>query len=155
MLEVSLTEVLEQIGLMLQRAANPLPVLTRIGASEVENIRAAITTDKTSPWGDAVAPWAPWAPSTAKERTRKGNADQGLLWDSGALLESIRAVANVYGPGHGTLDVGSDLDYAVFLQDGTEQMPARKYLGWNEHTFPFYELMLVGWMEFGSEMALL
>jgi phage gpG-like protein len=153
MLEVSLTEALEQIGLMLERAADPLPVLTRIGASEVENVRAAITQDKTSPWGDD---WAPWAPSTAAHRERKGNADQGLLWDEGDLLRSIRAETHMYGDvGYSTLDVGSDLDYAVFLQDGTDRMPARKYLGWNEHTFAFYELMLMGWMEFGSEMALL
>ena len=153
MLEVSLTEALEQLGLMLQRADNPLPVLTRIGASEVENIRAAITTDKTSPWGDA---WAPWAESTAEHRERKGNAGQGLLWDEGDLLRSIRAETHMYGDvGYATLDVGSDLDYAVFLQDGTEHMPARKYLGWNEHAFVFYELMLMGWMEFGNETALL
>ena len=156
MLEVSLTEAIEQIGLMLKRAANPLPVLTRIGASEVENVRALITNDKTSPWGDASEPWAPWAPSTAAYRERKGNADQGLLWDDGDLLRSIRAETHMYGDvGYGTLEVGSDLDYAVFLQDGTDRMPARKYLGWNEAIFPIYELMLMGWMEFGSETAFL
>ena len=150
MLEANLTAALEQIGLMLERSANPLPALTRIGASEVENVRARIKSSKTSPWGDA---WAPWRPGTAKERERKGNASQGLLWDSGDLLASIHAVANVYGPGHGTLDVGSDVSYAGFLQDGTEKMVAREYLGWNEATFPFYEQMLTGFIAFGSETA--
>lgn len=152
MLEANLTAALEQLGLMMQRAANPLPVLTRIGASEVENVKARIKSTKTSPFGDA---WAPWRPGTAKERQRKGNASQGLLWDTGDLLDSIRAVANVYGPGHGTLDVGSDMSYAGFLQDGTRKMVAREYLGWNEATFAVYEMMLVGWMEFGTETALL
>ncbi len=150
MLEANFTAALEQVGLMLARAADPLPVLTRIGASEVENVKARIKDSKTSPWGDS---WAPWAPSTAAHRQRKGNADLGLLFDEGDLYASIRAVANVYGPGHGTLDVGSDLAYAGFLQDGTEKMVARQYLGWNEATFPFYELMLAGFIEFGTETA--
>ena len=148
MLEANLTAALEQVGLMLKRASNPLPVLTRIGASEVENVKARIRSSKISPWGDS---WAPWAPSTARERQRKGNAEQGLLFDTGALLDSIHAVANVYGSGHGTLDVGTSLDYAGFLQDGTEKMVARKYLGWNETVFPFYELMLAGFIEHGTE----
>lgn len=152
MLEADFSAMLADLGLMLERASNPLPVLTRIGASEVENVRARIKQSKLSPWGDN---WAPWATSTAKERARKGNAEQGLLWDTGDLLDSINAVANIYGPGHGTLDVGSDLDYAGYLQDGTEKMPARPYLGWNEATLAFYEAMMVGFVEFGTETALL
>lgn len=151
MLEANFADVLNEIGLMLARSRNPLPILSRIGASEVENVRERIRSEKDSPFGE---PWAPWAPSTAKARERKGNAARGLLFDDGDLLRSIHAEANVYGPGHGTLDIGSDLDYAIFLQDGTEFMPARPYLGWNEHTFPFYELMLSDWIEFGTSRAL-
>jgi hypothetical protein len=150
MLEANFTAALEQVGLMLARAANPLPAITRIGASEAENVKARIKSSKRTPWGNN---WAPWAPSTAKERQRKGNTDLGLLFDEGDLYNSIRAVANVYGPGHATLDIGSDLSYAGFLQDGTEKMAARQYLGWNPAVFPFYELMLDGFIEFGNETA--
>jgi len=146
MLEADLSLILNEIGLMLERSHNLQPVLARIGASEVENVRERIQSEKDSPWGD---PWEPWAPSTAQHRRHKGNDALGLLFDEGDLLRSIRAETHLYGP-HGTLDIGSDLDYALYLQDGTEYMPARPFLGWNNHTFPFYELMLAEWVEFGT-----
>ena len=147
MLEINLAQALNDIGQMIARSRNPQPVLGRIGASEVENVRERIQSEKDSPWGN---PWEPWAPSTAQHRCHKGNDALGLLFDDGDLFRSIRAETHVYGPGHGTLDIGSDLDYALYLQDGTEYMPARPFLGWNDHTFPFYELMLADWVEFGT-----
>ena len=147
MLEINLAQALNDIGQMIARSRNPQPVLGRIGASEVENVRERIQSEKDSPWGN---PWEPWATSTAKSRRLKGNDALGLLFDEGDLFRSIRAETHVYGTGHGTLDIGSDLDYALYLQDGTEYMPARPFLGWNDHTFPFYELMMAGWVEFGT-----
>ena len=147
MLEIDLAPALAEIGTILARAADPLPVLSRIGASEVENVRGRIRQTKRNPWG---ADWAPWAPSTAQHREHKGNAAQGLLWDEGDLIESIR-----YAVQYGTVDIGSDLDYAPYLQFGTQDMPARPFLGWNPSTFPFYEAMLGGWLEHGDERAYL
>ena len=151
MLSIDVNEALAGIDMMLRRAADPLPVLSRIGASEVENVRARIRGSKTSPWGDN---WAPWAPSTRAHREHKGNADQGLLWDDGDLLKSIRYDAQVgayLGGSLGVLEVGSDMSYAGYLQDGTSKMPARPFLGWNPATFAYYEAMLAGWIEFGNE----
>ena len=153
MLSIDVNEALAGIDMMLRRAADPLPVLSRIGASEVENVRARIRGSKTSPWGDS---WAPWAPSTRAHREHKGNADQGLLWDDGDLLKSIRYDAQVgayLGGSLGVLEVGSDMPYAAFLQYGTEKMPARKFLGWSPVMFPIYEQLLAGWIEHGDERA--
>ncbi len=152
MLSADFTQALAEVGGMLARAENLQPVLARIGASEVENVRARIQTGKTSPWGDA---WAPWAPSTREHRERKGNADLGLLLDEGDLLKSIRYETLLNVESLSVVDIGSDLPYAGFLQDGTEDMPARKYLGWNDATFPVYEQLLLGWIALGDERALL
>ncbi len=66
------------------------------------------------------------------------------------LLETLLNVESL-----SVVDIGSDLPYAGFLQDGTEDMPARKYLGWNDATFPVYEQLLLGWIALGDERALL
>ena len=144
--EINVEQVLAELGAMVARAQFPSPVLEIIGKSEVENVRARIQQSKINPWG---GDWAPWAASTADYRTNKGNAGQGLLWDDGDLLESIRfsvdAMEHV-----GWVDIGSDLDYAAYLQNGTEDMPAREFLGWNDAALPFYEGLLVNYIETGT-----
>ena len=152
MLTADFKDALAEVGAMLARAENVQPVLARIGASEVENARARIQATKGTPWGDS---WEPWAPSTREHRERKGNAGQGLLWDDGDLLKSIRYETLLNVENLSVVDIGSDLPYAGFLQDGTENMPARKYLGWNDATFPVYEQLLLGWIALGDERALL
>lgn len=150
MLSIDVNEALAGIDMMLRRAADPLPVLGVIGAREAENARARIRDSKTSPWGGS---WAPWAPSTRAHREHKGNADQGLLWDEGDLLKSIRYDAQTgrfLAGSLGTVEIGSDMAYAGYLQDGTSKMPARPFLGWNPATFPFYELLLANWVEHGE-----
>jgi len=144
--EVNVEQALSELGAMVARAQFPGPVLEIIGKSEVKNVRARIQQSKINPWG---GDWAPWAASTADYRTHKGNAGQGLLWDDGDLLESIRfsvdAMEHV-----GWVDIGSDLDYAAYLQDGTEDMPAREFLGWNDAALPFYEGLWLNYIETGT-----
>ena len=144
--EINVEQALAELGAMVARAQFLGPVLEVIGQSEVENTKARIQQSKTNPWG---GDWAPWAARTAAYRTRKGNAGQGLLWDDGDLLESIRfsvdAMEHV-----GWVDIGSDLDYAAYLQDGTEDMPAREFLGWNDAALPFYEGLLVNYITTGT-----
>ncbi len=131
MIELDAEQVFAQLGAMLARAANPAPFLTWVGETETEKARQRIDDTKTSPQG---VPWDPWEPSTEKQRVRKGNAQLGLLYDEGDLFDSIHFVVD-----GGTVAIGSDLDYALYLQDGTEKMDARPFLGWSDDAMPFYE----------------
>jgi phage gpG-like protein len=142
MIEVDAAQVLEYMGAVYARMLAPEPVLAAVGAIEVEAARERITDTKTNPWG---GDWAAWADSTEYQRTRKGNADQGLLWDRGDLLESIHF--QVDGP---SVAIGSDLDYAVYLQLGTERMPARPFLGWTPEGITAHELRIAHFFDTGA-----
>ena len=93
---------------------------------EVKRTKKRIRTDKRTPDG---IPWAIWAESTAISRARKGTALRGLLYDTGALLKSIE-----YDINNDRFAVGSGVDYAEYLQEGTDNMPAREFLGFNERS---------------------
>lgn len=76
--------------------------------------------------------WPPLKPSTIK---RKGN--DRILVETGALMASLVSVG---GPGNinavesrGML-FGTDVEYAIFHQDGTSRMPARPPVGMAEDT---------------------
>ena len=71
---------------LIQDLQNPTPLLQRVGAYLKASIQNRITTTKTAPDG---TPWAPWAFVTEMARERKGTAGYGLLYDSGALYNSI------------------------------------------------------------------
>lgn len=116
-------EVQEAIGDIRRKLENPRNLMLEIGDIITEDIKHRITTLKTDPDDK---PWAPWAPSTEKGRIRKGNAHLGLLFDTGTLLRSI--TSQVIGSHH-TLQVGTSLHYAEYLNDGTKKMPARPFLG--------------------------
>ncbi len=96
-------------------------LLLSIGEMLVKRVVERIKDGKETPSG---APWEMWAESTARYRERKGNASQGILWDNGNLWESIRA--ELRGQ---SVAVGSELNYARYIQDGTKNMPAREFLG--------------------------
>lgn len=68
--------------------------------------------------------WKPWANSTAKARRKEGSAGTGLLLRTGALRDSIEY--EVQGP---KVVIRSREPYAQFLQNGTNRMPARPFLG--------------------------
>lgn len=121
--KVDFNEINAALGDIRKRIANPRPMLNEIGQVIVEDIKHSITTTKLSPSGEA---WQPWAPSTFKARVRKGNAAKGLLYDSGALVRSI--YYQIVGS-HYTLQIGSSAVYAKWLNEGTEFMPARPFLG--------------------------
>lgn len=102
-------------------------MMQEIGDIIVEDIRHRIVKLKADPDDK---PWKPWAPSTAKARERKGNAALGLLFDTGTLLRSINAEVKNHGQKGGiTVYVGCNTKYAGWLNDGTEKMPARPFLG--------------------------
>ena len=72
---VDFKEVQQAIGDLRKKLENPRPLMQEIGDIIAEDIRNMISTRKVGPDD---RPWAPWAPSTAKARERKGNAARGL-----------------------------------------------------------------------------
>lgn len=120
---VDFREVQQAIGDLRKKLENPRPLMQEIGDIIAEDIRNMISTRKVGPDD---RPWAPWAPSTAKARERKGNAALGLLVDSGTLLRSI--TSQVIGSHH-TVQIGTNVHYAQYLNEGTPKMPARPFLG--------------------------
>lgn len=74
-----------------------------------------IRSEKTAPDG------TPWAPLSRNTRRKRGH---GLLVDTGRLLGSIQA-SNT----DTQAIVGTNVNYAGYLQYGTRKMPARPFLG--------------------------
>lgn len=120
---VNFKDVQSAIGNIRSKVENPRAMMQEIGDIIAEDIKNIIMKRNESPDGK---PWAPWRPSTAKARERKGNAKQGLLWDSGRLLRSIKS--QVIGS-HNTVQIGTDIPYAGYLNNGTSKMSARPFLG--------------------------
>jgi phage virion morphogenesis protein len=106
---------------LIDRLKNPAPLLAEIGRILSDSTKDRIKNTKTDPNG---AQWAPWALGTLIGRTRRGTAGTGLLYESGALYNSIETQINPT-----SVLVGSSSPYARFLQSGTPHMPARAFLG--------------------------
>lgn len=96
--------------------------LQKIGRDEVRATQDRIRSSKTDPTGRS---WQPWAMATLKQRRREGTAGRGLLYRTGALLNSI-----MYRVDRGILTIYTDASHARYLQFGTPKMPARPFLGW-------------------------
>ena len=91
--------------------------------------RRRIRITKESPDGKK---WQRWAPLTEAIRLYKGNAPQGLLYDTKMLHDSITLHYDREG-----LRIRPLVDYATFLQSGTTKMPARPFMGWNKVSLKF------------------
>lgn len=147
---VSLQQALEEVGAVIARAHDVEPFLAYIGERERDKARDRIEQLKMSPDGN---PWAEWADSTLYKRSRKGNVELGLLLDEGTLRDSIHFVVEGFG-----VEIGSDAEsrgapYAKYLQEGTEQMPARPYLGWHDDDLAVYAGLLQRWIVDGSPLG--
>lgn len=113
-------------GTLTRLSTNPLEMwLAYVAASEQEKAKARIQTAKQDPDGDK---WAPWRPSTVRYRRAKGNEGRGLLYDEGNLLANIISKSDAHSA---EIGVDSSIEYAPWLQSGTEDMTARQYLGWS------------------------
>ncbi len=141
MITIDAEAAIADLEAMVARLRAPEPLLGAIGEAEVELSRERIEETKDDPLGGG---WLPWADSTSRQRVRKGTADLGLLYDTGELLESIHAAVE-----GNTVAIGSDVDYAIYLQDGTSKMPARPFLGWAPENLDAYESMFVRFLETG------
>lgn len=157
MIEIDAEEALDFLNEILLRLIGKEDLLVAIGEREVAAAQGRIMETKRSPRGHA---WVRWAPSTAEARERKGNADRGLLWDEGDLLDSIHflAGADILGTSEtsGSLvEIGTDNLIGLFQQDGTRgpgvgpsgwHVPPRHFLGWKTGDFGLYEAMAVRWL---------
>lgn len=141
MITIDISEAMAGLAVIAARAEDSQPLMEAIGKQQSGEVQQRIQRDKTTPWG---ASWAPWRPSTQRARERKGNAAQGLLWDKGTLLQSVRFDADTH-----EIVIGADVPYAGYLQDGTDRMEARAFLGWNEDEFPIIEALAVMFLETG------
>lgn len=141
MLRMDARAALAELRAILRRIQRPTPVLSAIGALQVERVQQRIRSSKTSP---DLAPWSPWRDSTRAYRERKGNAGQGLLWDEGTLLESVSAETFVNG-----VRIGVEPFYGQFLQEGTAKMDARPFLGWAPNDDATTERLMVQYLETG------
>ncbi|MGZ3307271.1 MAG: phage virion morphogenesis protein [Xanthobacteraceae bacterium] len=141
MITIDISEAMAGLAVIAARAENPQSLMETIGAQQQASVQSRIRRDKMTPWGSV---WAPWMPSTQKARERKGNAAQGLLWDKGTLLQSVH-----FDAASQEVVIGTEVPYAEYLQDGTERMEAREFLGWNEGDFPSIEGLAVLFLETG------
>ncbi|MGZ3325703.1 MAG: phage virion morphogenesis protein [Xanthobacteraceae bacterium] len=132
---------LEQAIAGLNRLANlnMSPWMQTVAQSAQASVQQRIRNTKIDPDN---TPWSPWRPSTEKHRIKKGNANQGLLWDSGSLLNSIQGQADRDG-----VSVGTGVSYAGYLQDGTERMAARPFMGWTDGDVTKMEFSAVVFLE--------
>ena len=142
MIRMDARAAIAELRAILRRVQRPAPVLAAIGAAQVGRIQRRIAAGKVSPAG---VPWSPWKPSTRARRERKGNAGQGLLWDTGTLLHSVRAETFVRG-----VRIGVEPDYAVYLQEGTGEMAARPFVGWEPADEDATERLMVHYLDTGA-----
>lgn len=107
---------------LIRKLKDPTDLLTDIGEIVVEDIRQRIITTKKDVYDK---PFANWAPSTRKARVKDGSAALGILYRTGTLADSIHYKVT----SKNKLKVGAGVDYAVWLNNGTNKMPAREFIG--------------------------
>lgn len=126
MITVKSTVTTKQLERLLDKVANPQPLLEEVGKSLQSSTRQRIRDTKVSPNGAA---FAPWSFATARARERDGTAGGGILYRSGRLHDAIQYQVN---DRQVTVGVDSTAPYAKFLQSGTPRMPARPFIGFSE-----------------------
>ena len=115
-----------ELDAILRRTLDFVPFLDFAGEYALAAIQKRIQQTKVTPDGDE---WAPWRPLTADLRHYKGNESQGLLFDTGDLLNSMRIAVD----GSFSVEIGTDIPYAVTLQEGIGSIQeAREFIGWEE-----------------------
>lgn len=134
MIDVKIQSDTRDLETLLSKLKNPRPALVEIGRMLQGSTRDRLQKTKVGPDGK---PWAPWALSTLLARTRKGNAGRGLLNDTGNLSRGI--TFEVRG---NTVTVGAQATYAQYLQNGTDRMPARPFVGVSKQDEKFIDVIL-------------
>jgi hypothetical protein len=91
--------------------------------------------------------WHALSPDTIMQKARKGSPDPRMLIDTGAMLEGYTVRDSEHQRlkiGPSTISLDTDLDYPIFIQEGTRKMPARPFLD-------FYPQDRRRWAEMCSE----
>lgn len=76
------------------------------------------------------SPWSPLEPSTIKR-----NGHDRILFETGALMASLTEIGgsgNISDVFDRDFTFGTDIEYAIDLQEGTSRMPARPPVGLKE-----------------------
>lgn len=115
-------DIKDALGKYAKKISDSRDLMEELGEIIEEDIRHRIVKLKKDPDDK---PWKPWKKSTRKARQKKGNAALGLLFDSGELAASITHKVTAKNK----LQVGTDNPYAGYLNDGTNNMPARPFIG--------------------------
>jgi phage gpG-like protein len=143
MIELDDTTARAELSAIMARLLNPAPLLEAVGQWQEQQIERRIESDKATPDG---VPWIEWSIRTAANRRAKGNDEQGLLWDSGALLHSFS-----FDVAETSVVIGtSGLEYAPWLQDGTAKMPPREFVGWSQDDLLELEFLTKLYVETGN-----
>lgn len=115
-------DVSRKLEALIRKLKNPKDMMQEVSDVIVEDIKNRIIKTKTDPEGNK---WLPWAPSTREARVKDGTAALGLLYRNGDLARSITGTVK----GSKAIEIGSNLEYAKYLQEGTSKMPARPFIG--------------------------
>lgn len=115
-------DIKDALGNLAKKVKESRDLMKEIGDIIVEDIKHRIVKLKKDPDDKQ---WAPWSKATKKARQKKGNATLGLLFDSGELNDSITSKVT----SKNNVQVGTNSPYAGFLNDGTNKMPARPFIG--------------------------
>ena len=115
-------DIKEALGEFAKKAKESRDLMKEIGNIIAEDIKHRIVKLKKDPEDK---PWAPWSKATRKARQKKGNAALGLLFDSGELNDSITSKVT----SKNNVQIGTNSPYAGYLNDGTNKMPARPFIG--------------------------
>lgn len=141
--QINIEPVLLEIRGVIARLQDVVPFYDEVGNYALNKAHERIMSLKTTPDG---APWAPWRPFTETARMFKGNFSQGLLWDTGTLLNEL----HFYVDGNEEVVIGSSLDYAVTVQDGDGATQApREFLGWSEYDCEVVALAAIRYFDEG------
>jgi len=136
----NVAQVTGELNAILARVQDPVRFFDWVGKRQKKIVKNRIQYTKTDPDGRQ---WTPWTSFTEIKRQMAGNVGQGIMWDSGALLNSVRYdVDGTFG-----VDIGSDIWYAPLQQDGGGRIPSRQIFGWEEASLPQMALAFVRHLE--------
>lgn len=111
-------EVQNFLTVVLAQALDPVEILDEAAALLLARIRTRFLT--------AVGPdEKPWVPSFAAQIRSKTGRGGGTLYDTGRLFTSIQ----VFSDTSVSRKIGTDVPYAGYHQFGTENLPARPFIG--------------------------
>jgi phage gpG-like protein len=139
MIEIDVSQALDFMNGAINGLANQASFLAEAGKIGKDAVKERIRDTKTDADGRA---WQAWMQPTEIHRIARGTASQGLLWESGKLLDSINVKS-----GFASVQIGTSANYAGFLQAGTNHMSARPFMGWSAADEDHLHTAFVAWID--------